>query len=98
MGKVRVAFKIVPNREKGPMGFEKIGCHLIIYIKMENFQYKAVMVGNINENRNSSQLNLCIKYHIFILPRATGHIPVVWVRLIAYTKLQHPQKGTRQAY
>ena len=44
----------------------------------------------------------CIHIHIniervniiFILPRTTNYIPVVWVRLIAFTKLRHPQKGT----
>jgi len=33
---------------------------------------------------------------IFILPRTTDYSPVVWVRLVAFTKLRHPQKGTRQ--
>ena len=35
---------------------------------------------------------------IFILPRTTGHVPVVWVRLVAYTKLRHPHEGTRQGF
>ena len=38
----------------------------------------------------TKQIVLMRVYIIFILPRTTGHVPVVWVRLVAYTKLRHP--------
>ena len=47
MSKVCVAFKILANGEKAPAGYdEQIGCPLIFDVKLENFQFKARMVGN----------------------------------------------------
>ena len=56
MGKVRVAFKILPNGEKAPVGHSFIGVHLIFDIKMENFQFKARLVANGNETGAPSSL------------------------------------------
>ena len=45
----------------------------------------------------SGASNLIVVVNIkFILPRTTGYIPVVWVRLVAFTKLRHHQKWTQQ--
>ena len=39
--KVQVAFDILPRGDKPPIGFNRIGVHLIFDVKMENFQFKA---------------------------------------------------------
>ena len=52
----RCVFKILANREKAPVCFEKIGCHLIFDVKMENFQFKRKMVGNGNETGTLASL------------------------------------------
>ena len=50
-----------------------------------------VVKRELNSKMDKQRVNI-----IFILPKTTNYIPVVWVRLIAFTKLRHPQKGTRQ--
>jgi hypothetical protein len=39
--KVQVAFDILPRGDKPPIGFNRIGVHLIVDVKMENVQFKA---------------------------------------------------------
>ena len=47
--KVQVAFDILPRGQKAPVGYSRIGVHLIFDVKMENFQFKARLVANGNE-------------------------------------------------
>ena len=49
MSKVRVAFRILQDGEKAPVGHSFIGVHMIFDVKMENFQFKARLVANGNE-------------------------------------------------
>jgi hypothetical protein len=45
MEKVRVAFRILPDGENAPIGYQYIRCHMIFDVKMENFQRKARFVA-----------------------------------------------------
>ena len=48
MDAVRIAFEIKDSPDR-PVGYERIGCHLIFDVKMEDFRFKARMVANGNE-------------------------------------------------
>jgi hypothetical protein len=41
MKDVRVAFKILPDWQSAPIGYQKIPCHMIFDVKMEDFRRKA---------------------------------------------------------
>ncbi len=41
MKDVRVAFKLLPDGQSAPIGFQKIPCHMIFDVKMEDFCRKA---------------------------------------------------------
>ena len=45
MKNVRAAFKILPDGERAPNGYQRIHCHMIFDVKMENFQRKARLVA-----------------------------------------------------
>jgi len=45
MKNVRVAFKILPDGERAPNGYQRIHCHMVFDVKMENFQRKARLVA-----------------------------------------------------
>jgi hypothetical protein len=42
---VRVAFGILPDGQPVPVGYQKIPCHMIFNIKMEDFRRKARLVA-----------------------------------------------------
>jgi hypothetical protein len=45
MAKVRKAFDILPDGKTAPVGYQKIPCHMIFDIKMEDFKRKARLVA-----------------------------------------------------
>jgi len=45
MKNVRVAFRILPDGQTAPIGYQKIPCHMIFDIKMEDFKRKARLVA-----------------------------------------------------
>ena len=49
MKNVRVAFHILPNGERAPNGYQRIHCHMVFDVKMENFQRKARLVAGGNQ-------------------------------------------------
>ncbi len=44
MKDVCVAFKILLDEQSAPIGYQKIPCHMIFDIKMEDFRHKARLV------------------------------------------------------
>ncbi|KAL7524803.1 hypothetical protein ACHAWF_001092 [Thalassiosira exigua] len=44
MKNVKVTFKILPDGQKAPMDHQKITCHVIFDVKMEDFRRKAHFV------------------------------------------------------
>jgi hypothetical protein len=45
MKNVRVAFKILPDGQSAPIGYQKIPCHMIFDVKMEDFRRKAQLIA-----------------------------------------------------
>jgi hypothetical protein len=45
MKNVRIAFKILANGEKVPIGFQRMRCHMIFNIKMEDLRQKSRLVA-----------------------------------------------------
>ena len=45
MREVRIAFNILPDGSSAPIGYQKIPCHMIFDIKMEDFRQKARLVA-----------------------------------------------------
>jgi hypothetical protein len=45
MKEVRIAFNILPDSRSAPIGYQKIPCHMIFDVKMEDFQQKAGLVA-----------------------------------------------------
>jgi hypothetical protein len=48
MKDIRVAFKILLDGQSAPIGYQKIPCHMIFHIKMEDFRCKARLVAGGN--------------------------------------------------
>ncbi len=44
MQEVRIAFQILPDGQNPPVGYQKIPCHMIFDIKMEDFATKHVLL------------------------------------------------------
>jgi hypothetical protein len=42
---IRVAFSILPDGQPAPVGYQKIPCHMIFDINMEDFRCKARLVA-----------------------------------------------------
>ena len=49
MKNLRAAFHILPDGEWAPNGFQRIHCHMVFDVKMENFQRKARLVACGNQ-------------------------------------------------
>ncbi len=45
MKDVRVAFKILPGGQSAPLGYQKIPCHMIFDVNMEDFRHKARLIA-----------------------------------------------------
>ena len=45
MREVRKAFEIIPDDQTAPIGYQKIPCHMVFDIKMEDFKRKARLVA-----------------------------------------------------
>ncbi len=45
MREVRKAFEILPEWQNVPVGYQKIPCHMVFDVKMENFKRKACLVA-----------------------------------------------------
>jgi hypothetical protein len=47
---VRKAFEILPEGQNVPVGYQKIPCHMVFDVKMEDFKRKACLVANGHRN------------------------------------------------
>ena len=53
---VRVAFKILPDGQPAPIGHQKIPCHMIFNVKMEDFRRKARLVAGGHNTEASAAI------------------------------------------
>ena len=69
MTNVRVAFNILKDGDRAPIGHKQINCHLIFDVKMEDFRRKARLVagGHMTETPK------CMTYSS-VVGRETVHI------------------------
>ncbi len=54
-----VAFKILLDGQSAPIGYQKIPCHMIFDIKMEDFQCKARLVSGGHMTKAPCDHNIC---------------------------------------
>jgi len=59
MKDVRVAFKILVDGQSAPIGYQKIPCHMIFDVKMEDFRRKAQLVARGNKSCLSRDRSHC---------------------------------------
>ena len=52
MKNVRAAFKILPDGTSAPNGYQKISCHMIFDVKMEDFCRKAQLVARGHKTKD----------------------------------------------
>ena len=45
MKNVKLAFDILPDGQKAPIGFQQMSCHMIFDVKMDGFSQKAQLVA-----------------------------------------------------
>jgi hypothetical protein len=51
MREVRIAFNILPDGRSAPIGYQKIPCHMIFDMKMEDFQQKTRLVAGSHQTK-----------------------------------------------
>jgi hypothetical protein len=56
MKDICIAFKILVNRQSAPIGYQKISCHMIFDIKMEDFCRKARLVPRGHQTNASATI------------------------------------------
>ena len=90
MTNVRVAFDILKDGDRAPIGHKQINCHLIFDVKMEDFRRKARLVagGHMTETPK------CMTYSI-IVGRETVRIALT---IAALNNLQVKAGDTMNAY
>jgi len=58
MKDIRVAFKNLLDGQSAPIGFQKILCHMIFDVKMEDFRRKARLIAGGRQDRGSRDHHL----------------------------------------
>ncbi len=59
MKEVRIAFNILPDGRSAPIGYQKIPCHMIFDVKMEDYQTKSSTSGWWPSDPSPSNHHLC---------------------------------------
>ncbi len=72
MKAVRIAFNILPDGHVTPNGYQKIPCHMIFDVKMEDFQCKARLAagGHMTEAPATTT-------YANVVPRETVHLALM---------------------
>ena len=66
---VCVAFKILDQTDPDPIGYQKIKCHMVFDVKMEDFHRKARLVAGGHVTKAPTMVTYAI-----VVPRKTIHI------------------------
>ena len=59
MSAVKVAFKILDEDERPPIGSQYMKCHMVFSIKMEDFSRKAHLVAGVHIVEAPKQFDIC---------------------------------------
>ena len=73
MKDVRVAFKILPDGQSAPIGYQKIPCHMIFDVKMEDFRRKARLIAGGHKTQDRGPCNHHLRQRC--LSRDGSHCP-----------------------
>jgi hypothetical protein len=61
---VYIAFNILPDGHSGPIGFQKIPCHMIFDVKMEDFRQKARLLAGGHWTEALATIAYARWYHV----------------------------------
>jgi hypothetical protein len=84
---VRVAFKILPDGQSAPIGYQKIPCHMTFDLKMEDFCQKARLIAGGHRTKAPTTITyasivsretVCIA----ILMAALNYLGLTWVMFL----------------
>jgi hypothetical protein len=90
MTKVRKAFNILPNGTTAPDSYQKIPCHMIFDVKMEDFKHKAQLVAGGHKTEAPATIT-----YASVVSRETVRIALM---LAALNDLQVKAGGILNAY
>ncbi len=76
MREVRIAFNILPDGCSAPIGYQKIPCHMVFDIKMEDFRQKARMVAGGHLIKASATIT-----YASVVSRETVHLALTFASL-----------------
>ena len=76
MKDVRVAFKILADGQSVPIGYQKIPCHMIFHVKMEDFRRKARLVAGGHKTEAPATIT-----YASVVSRETVHIALLMAAL-----------------
>jgi hypothetical protein len=76
MKDVRVAFEILPDGQSAPIGYQKIPCHMIFNVKMEDFRRKARLVAGGHRTEGPTTIT-----YDSVVSRETVHIALLMAAL-----------------
>ncbi len=76
MKEVCIAFNILPDGHSAPIGYQKIHCHMIFDVKMEDFRQKARLVAGGHQTKASSTIT-----YASVVSRETMHLALTIVSL-----------------
>ena len=76
MMNVRAAFHILPDGERAPNGYQRIHCHMIFDVKMENFQRKARLVAGGHQTETPNTIT-----YASVVSRETVRIALTYAAL-----------------
>ncbi len=90
MAKVRKALDILPNGKTAPVGYQKIPCHMVFDIEMEDFKRKARLVAGGHKTKAPATIT-----YASVVSRETVRIALM---LAALNDLQEKAGDVLNAY
>ncbi len=76
MREVHLAFNILPDGRSAPIGYQKIPCHMIFDVKMEDFRQKARLVAGGHRTQAPETI-----IYASVVSRETVHLALTFVSL-----------------
>ncbi len=71
-----IAFNILPDGGSAPIGYQKIPCHMIFDVKMEDFRQKARLVAGGHSTKAPATIT-----YASVVSRETVHLALTFVSL-----------------
>ena len=84
MKNVRIAFKFLERGEKGPLGYQKVPCHLIFDVKMDFMQKARFVAGG-----HVTKLPIIFNIRVSCLERERERVCISYFCLLLLTILTY---------